>query len=83
MASNQLLYLSIPYDAGWQAKVNGQMIKPKKVMANMLAVPLKRGTNQVQLRYRAPGLLLGQLISLGTLLIWLIILIGSRWRKRV
>ncbi|WP_436644968.1 YfhO family protein [Latilactobacillus sakei] len=83
MASNQLLYLSIPYDAGWQAKVNGQTIKPKKVMANMLAVPLKRGANQVQLRYRAPGLLLGQLISLVTLLIWLIILIGSRWRKRV
>ncbi|WP_436666906.1 YfhO family protein [Latilactobacillus sakei] len=81
-AANQLLYLSIPYDTGWQAKVNGQTIKPKKVMANMLAVPLKRGTNQVQLRYRAPGLMLGQVISLGTLLIWLIIVGRARWRAK-
>lgn len=81
-AANQLLYLSIPYDTGWQAKVNGQTIKPKKVMANMLAVPLKRGANQIQLRYRAPGLMLGQFISLGTLLIWLIIVGRVRWRAR-
>lgn len=79
-SAGQLLYLSLPYDAGWHAKINHHTVKPKKVMANMLALPLKKGTNDVQLRYYAPGLLIGQIISLVTLCIWGLV---ANWQKIV
>ncbi len=51
----QLLFTSIPYDAGWQAVVNGQVVQPQAFFEDYLAVPLSAGANTVQLRYRAPG----------------------------
>lgn len=68
--NRQLLYLSIPYDSGWQAVVNHQHVSTTKVMGNMLAVPVKKGQNQVVLTYRAPGLMLGLMISLISWLSW-------------
>ncbi|QFP79404.1 YfhO family protein [Latilactobacillus graminis] len=69
---HQLLYLSVPYDSGWHAEVNQHTVRPQSVMGNMLAIPLESGSNQVHLVYCAPGLVMGALITIFSLLIWII-----------
>ncbi|MCT3529722.1 hypothetical protein EFR49_09660 [Latilactobacillus curvatus] len=76
--ADQLLYLSVPYDSGWHAQVNHQTVRTRRVMGNMLAVPLEKGTNQVRLVYRAPGLIIGAIISTFSLMTWGLILIKQR-----
>ena len=65
------LFLSIPYDSGWTATVDG---KPAKTFAvdkdetgedgAMLAVELPAGEHTVALKYRAPGQVIGLLVSI-------------------
>jgi hypothetical protein len=65
------LFLSIPYDSGWTATVDG---KPAKTFAvdkddtgedgAMLAVELPAGEHTVALGYRAPGQIIGLIISI-------------------
>lgn len=66
---DEILYLSIPYDRGWKATVNGE--KEEIFMGNygFLAIPLKEGNNSFEIKYTPPNFYLGLLISLLTLLI--------------
>ncbi len=65
------LFLSIPYDRGWTATVDGKPATTFPVSKDeegadgaMLAVELTAGNHTVELRYRAPGQLIGLIISL-------------------
>ncbi|WP_407887011.1 YfhO family protein [Levilactobacillus sp. N40-8-2] len=62
------LYLSIPYDAGWQATVNGNRVQTTRVLDGLTRVPLQNGKNTVTLTYHVPGGRLGAGISLVSLL---------------
>lgn len=66
--NRNVLYLSIPYDTGWQATVNGNPVQPQKVLSGLMAVPLQNGTNHVTLTYHVPGGRLGAGISLVSLI---------------
>ncbi len=66
-----LLFYSIPYDTGWSATVDGQpaTIVPVDTTEEgddgaLLAVTLPAGEHTVTIRYRAPGQVLGLVISL-------------------
>ena len=66
------LFLSLPYDEGYTARVNGQKVPVLRVFDCWMAVPLSQGENQIELRYRPPGLAAGGLLSaagLGLLLL--------------
>lgn len=62
------LYLSIPYDVGWQATVNGNRVKPSRVLDGLMRVPLQNGKNTVTLTYHVPGGRVGAGVSLLSLL---------------
>ena len=81
-----LFYTSVPYEPGWTATVDGEEVelaatfdpsnKSVKLTDAVIAFPLTAGTHVVTLRYSAPGLTLGCLISAAALiafaaLIWL------------
>ncbi|MBU9673179.1 YfhO family protein [Planococcus sp. CP5-4] len=73
------LNLSIPYERGWQAAINGEPVDVLKANYAFLAVPLKDGMNEIELRYHPPFFLSSlfiSLLSLATGLFWL------RKRKR-
>ncbi|QMT17077.1 YfhO family protein [Planococcus maritimus] len=73
------LNLSIPYERGWQATINGEPVDVLKANYAFLAVPLGDGMNDIELRYRPPFFLPSLFISLLSLaagLFWL------RRRKR-
>ncbi len=57
------LLLSIPYDDGWSAKVDGKKVKLQKVVDNLMAINLDAGKHKVVLDYQVPGLKLGWIVS--------------------
>lgn len=58
------MLFSIPYDNGWSARVDGKPVKIHKVVNNLMAINLKPGHHRVVLNYQVPGLKLGWIISI-------------------
>ena len=58
------LFLSIPYDEGWSARVNGEKTKPQQVLGGWMALPLQEGTNEIALSYTPPGFWAGLCLTL-------------------
>ncbi len=57
-AHNTLL-LTVPYDGGWQAMVNGTPVRVERGLDIFCAVPLTQGRNEVRMVYTPPGLIAG------------------------
>ena len=61
----QLVFFSVPWEAGWSAEVNGKAADAERVSYGFLAVRCEAGDNQISFRYETPGLRLGGMISAG------------------
>lgn len=59
-----LLFLSIPYDPGWQVSVDGRQQPIQRVAHNLSAVTLAPGHHKIRLTYITPGFRTGLVISL-------------------
>ncbi|MDO4343202.1 MAG: YfhO family protein [Eubacteriales bacterium] len=59
VSENKILCLSIPYDGGWSAYVDGKKQKILKANYMFSAVPLEAGRHEILLVYRTPGLGVG------------------------
>lgn len=80
-----LLFLSIPFDSGWNLKVNGEKTKIHKVNIGFMGVFLKKGFHEIDLKYSMPFQRTGMAISIAGFLIYLILLIRQGlilYRKR-
>jgi uncharacterized membrane protein YfhO len=65
--SKSILYFSIPYDDGWEIKVNGVKSKYYKVNIGFIGLPLEKGFNKIELSYTPPMLREGFIISISTM----------------
>lgn len=74
-----LVFYSVPYDAGWSATVNGQPAEIEKVDVGFMAVRAPAGHNVIRFTYTTPGLYAGIVLTLGGLLALLAYLL--LWRK--
>ena len=70
------LVLTVPYDKGWTVTVDGQPVETFPLAQTLdgtdgalLCAKVPAGNHTVELTYRAPGQMLGLLISLGSLLV--------------
>lgn len=80
LSSNKILCMSIPYSKGWSAKVDG---KPAEILRGnimFMALPLEAGHHEIEFTYCTPGLRLGCLLSLFSVI--LLIVHYRRGRKR-
>lgn len=59
-----LLYMSIPYESGWSAYVDGIKTEITSVDNAMIALELNKGKHKVEFRYLPAGFKLGLIISL-------------------
>lgn len=75
---NEKLYLSIPYEDGWEILVNGQEIEPELIGNCILTVPLRKGKNVVEMEYHARGVRLGVTLTM----VGILILLGVLLRKK-
>lgn len=67
-----LLFVSLPYEEGWTAFVDGTPVSVEPVLADaMLGVPLSAGTHKVTLIYETPGKTAGGILSIAGILLWL------------
>ncbi|MNI14349.1 Bacterial membrane protein YfhO [compost metagenome] len=75
------LFLSIPYDKGWRAKVNGENTKITRVNIGFIGIDLTAGNNIVELNYMPPLFVTGIIISTVLLLgIIIYIVVVKRFR---
>lgn len=78
-----LVFFSVPYEAGWSATVNGKPVDIVKANVGFMAVLCEEGENVIQFTYRTPGLTAGIVISLAALALWIVYLwLVRRWRKK-
>jgi uncharacterized membrane protein YfhO len=66
------LLLTIPYDLGWKAKVNGKKVKFTKSQDIFITMDLSKGKNHIELKYITPGLKKGVCITLFGMIIFVI-----------
>lgn len=72
------LFLSIPYDDGWQAWKNDKSVQISKTLGDFMTIPLENGENIITLKYRVPGLRLGVIMSICSAIVFCICEIVSK-----
>ena len=83
LASDNLVFYSVPYDDGWKAYVNGKEVEVERVNSGFVAVLAPAGENVIEFKYTTPGLFLGIIISAVSLVILLAyLLIVHLYRKK-
>lgn len=70
LTRDKLLALSIPYDSGWTAYVDGKETELLRTNIMYMGLNLKAGAHTVELKYHMPGLKASLLISAAGLLIF-------------
>ena len=59
----QHLFLSIPYEKGWNIYVDGKKVKYQKLFDTFIGVKLSKGKHDIKMVFYPPGLNYGILIS--------------------
>lgn len=78
-ASNkERLYLSVPYDKGWSILVNGKKVRPEVIGDCMMSLPLEPGKNEIEMKYRIPGMYAG----IGISVVGVAVLAVVYWKER-
>lgn len=78
------LLVTLPYDQGWQAKIDGKAVETIEVLDALIAIPVTEGDHELELNYELPYFKLGAIISVGALiaLLFLLIFRGINSRRR-
>lgn len=65
------MLFSIPYDDGWSATVDGKKVKIHQVVDNLMAIDLTKGKHKVELNYQVPGLKIGWIVSIVSIILFI------------
>ena len=76
------LLLTIPYDDGWKAYVNGQQVEITDGANALSVIPVSEGENQIELKYSVPGWKTGVALSAVGILLFVGICQLERHGKR-
>lgn len=52
--SGESLFISVPYDIGWDIKINGLKVEPYTVEKMFMVIPLYEGNNDITIKYHLP-----------------------------
>lgn len=67
---NGWVITSIPFDKGFEVKVDGCTVTPQKVNTAFLGFPVSKGMHRLEITYRAPGVKAGKILSLFGIFLW-------------
>ncbi len=83
LASDELVFFSVPYDKGFSAAVNGKAVEIEKVSNGFMAVRVPAGNaNSIEFSYRTHGLDEGLLISVAGIAAFVIYMVLCRIFKK-
>jgi len=63
-----ILALTLPYEKGYEIKVDGKNVKYKRIMDAFVGIDLEKGTHEIEVQYNQPYLKTGIIISIISLL---------------
>ncbi len=78
--SKEYLFTTIPYEKGWQVKIDGEKVETIDVMNALLAVPLTPGTHEIELKFVPEGFVTGSIVSIISFIIFVIMLLLKKKR---
>lgn len=81
LKENNIVFYSIPYDVGWNIKVNGEPAKVYEVNYGLMGIYCEAGENDISATYITPGLREGFFISLFFGCIGIILMIKKQFTK--
>lgn len=73
-----LMYLSIIYDKGWRAYVDGEEVEITSIKEALLAVPVSAGTHTIELKYHTDGLNKGAALTILSIVILVLIIVFEK-----
>ena len=71
--SDKLLFTSIPYEAGWEAWIDGQKVEIQAYQDAFLSIPISAGQHRIELKFDPPGLKSGIVLSVAGALMYVIL----------
>lgn len=81
VSEDKLLCLTIPYDKGWKAYVDGKETDILKANTMYMALPLEAGEHKIELRYCTYGFKLGLAVSIVGFAAFVVIILMERRKK--
>ena len=78
---SEYLFAAIPYSSGWHAYDNGKEIRVMRADAGFMALDLSAGHHEITFFYRTPGIIVGLVISLVSIVGYILIQIRSNSGK--
>ncbi len=75
------LYLSIVYDKGWSAYVDGEEVEISSLKGALVTVPVPAGTHTIELKYSTDGLFTGTLLTILSVIILILIIVFEKKLK--
>jgi len=76
LSQAEVLFFSIPLDEGWKVSVNGQNAEISPVFGGLMGILLNPGNHHIELRFTDPYQKTGFMLTLTTLVLLLLGLIG-------
>lgn len=81
--TDSTVFLSIPYEENWTIYVDGEEVEYDKLADVFIGINLKKGSHEIEMVYRTPGLRLGALLTvIGTLLFFGYNFFSNKSKKR-
>lgn len=71
MEEKGTLFLSIPYEKGWNSYVDGKKIEYEEVYGAFIGIELEAGKHDIELEYKTPGLKIGAFISISSFILFI------------
>ena len=79
--TRKILFLSIPFDSGWNVKVNGETRQLFLVNCGFTGLPLESGSYNIELSYQPKLLKIGFIISILSVVIYIMLILLERNKK--
>ena len=74
--------LSVPYDEGFNIKIDGKKIEYEKLNGIFVGFPINKGHHQIEITYEAPYFKEGQIISIIGFITFIILIIYQQFRPK-
>ncbi len=69
----EVVFMSVPYSSGWKAYIDGQEAEIREADTAFLGVKVPAGQHSVELRYRSPWLKEGSIITMVSLVLFIVL----------
>lgn len=72
---DSVLYLSVPFEEGWTASVDGKDVPVERMLNAMSGIRVPAGKHQIRMQFMPPGLMVGVIVSASCIFIYLLIVL--------